>query len=124
MLATEYVEYYGFKPQGKNESDQDFKARIASQLRRMNKPIEAHEAYNDKRYEQSENVMDGVFGMIAQALSGKNYPGNELDNDFVVGKLVRYEMSPEGRRQEEANKMIASMLSAGLSPDDLKKLSG
>jgi hypothetical protein len=52
MLATEYAKYYDIEPQGGDESDNGFMSRVASKLRDMGHIIEAHEAQQNKRYDE------------------------------------------------------------------------
>lgn len=124
MLATEYAKYYGVEEQRKDEPDIAFRGRVSTALRNMGHVIEAHEAYWDERYEDSDSVMTGLFGAVAQALQGTQYRGDLVSNDIAAGTLVRHQMSPEYQREQEARQMMADLLLAGLSPDDLKSLSG
>lgn len=124
MLATEYAKYYGVEEQREGESDMAFRGRVSTALRDMGHVIEAHEAYQDERYEDSDSVVTGLFGVMAQALQGTRYGGDLMGNDIVAGILVRHQMSPEYQREQEAGQMMADLLLAGLSPDDLKSFSG
>ncbi len=67
------------------------------------------------------NAMAALFGMMGRAL-GIN-PHRPHD-DVVAGRLMMHQMSDEGRRQEAARQMMADMLLAGFSPDDLADLMG
>lgn len=89
MLATEYAEYYEIEAQGDDEPDTTFRNRVANVLRESGRLIEAHEAYQDERYEQSDNVMGGVIGAVAQALQGTNYSGDQIGNDIAAGVVAR-----------------------------------
>jgi hypothetical protein len=122
MLATEYAKYYDLPPQGEKETDLEFRGRVSNFLRDKCLIIEAHEAYQDERWENSEDVMTGLFGAIGQALQGTNYSGNKVGNDIAAGTIVRHQMSPEGQREKEANEMLRGFLLAGLSPDDIGSL--
>ena len=124
MLATEYAEYYEIEPQREGESDRDFRGRVATALRQAGHLVEAHEAYQNERHETSNDVMTGLFGAVAQALSGTHYWGDPIGNDLAAGGLVRYQMSPEGKAQKEADALMARMLGAGMSPEDLAALMG
>lgn len=100
MLATEYANYYKIDPQGKDESDLDFKYRVSGKLRDMGHIVEAHEAFRDERYEQSDDVMTGVMGAMAQALHGDygRSGSTQVGDDIAVGHVVknpRSEMAPE-----------------------------
>lgn len=124
MLATDYAGYYNLAPQGETESDIDFRKRVASHLRRDGKVVEAHEVYHDARWDNNGNVLTGVLGAVAQAMQGTRYGGNPLDNDIVAGEFVKYQMSPEGERAEKEKETIATLLTLGLSPDDIKGITG
>ena len=124
MLATGYAEYYGIEPQREDESDKGFRGRVATALRQSGHLVEAHEAYQDARYETSDDVMTGLFGVVAQALAGTNYGGDPIGNDLAAGGLVRHQMSPEGKARQEADNLMAEMLKAGLPPGDLAALLG
>lgn len=123
MLATEYAEYHGVEAQREGESDVEFRERVATALRNMGHLIEAHEAYQDERYESSDSVMTGLFGAVAQALQDTRYGGDPVGNDIAAGTLIRHQMSPEYQREQEAKKMLAGLLGV-LSPDDLKSFLG
>ena len=122
MLATKYAQYYKIEAQQKDESDMDFRQRVSVTLREKGHIIEAHEAYQDKFCEDSDNVVTGIFGAIAQALSGTRYGGDPVGNDIAAGTLVRYQMSPEWQAKRASDKLLASLLMAGLSPDDIQAL--
>lgn len=89
MLATEYAEYYDIEAQQEGESDMAFRSRVAARLRGKSKIIEAHEAYQDERYENSDSVMTGVTGAIAQALRGCSYSGDQIGNDIAAGVVAQ-----------------------------------
>ena len=124
MLATEYAEYYGVEAQREGESDAAFRGRVSTALRNGGHVIEAHEAYQDERYENSDSVMTGLFGAISQALQGTQYGGDPVGNDLAAGVVIRHRMSPECQREQEAKQMLAGLLVGGLSPDDLKSFLG
>ena len=94
MLATEYARYYKIEPQGKDESDHDFRGRVSGILRDMGNIIEAHEAFEDARYEDSVNVMTGVMGAVGQAHQNKHYGRSgerQVDDDFAAGVCLQVE---------------------------------
>lgn len=100
MLATEYAEYYNIEPQADNEDDLQFKERVSGELRDMGKIIEAHEAFQDERYEENEDVITGFMGAMAQALHGNyNKSGStQVGDDIAVGHVVKKpqaQMTPE-----------------------------
>jgi len=101
MLATQYAEYYKITPQTEKESDYNFRHRVAGELRDMGKIIEAHEAQQDERYENSDSVMAGVAGALAQALQGVDYGVSGVQQvgcDIAAGGIAlnpKKELSPE-----------------------------
>ena len=94
MLATEYAEYYKIEGQRDGESDEDFRLRVSNALRAIGKIIEAKEAYLNRRYEDSDSVMDSVAGEIGRAM-GKipqySEPGTHRDegDKLAAGAIVR-----------------------------------
>ena len=96
MLATDYAKCYRIAPQQEGESDLSFRGRVAGQLRDMGHIVEAHEAQQDKLYDDNENVMDGIVGAMAQALyGGYGSTGESLvGDDIAVGAIVRH-LEPE-----------------------------
>ena len=92
MLATEYANYYNIIPQQPEEDDYEFRHRIAGELRDMGKIVEAHEAQRDERIEQSDDVMQGVMGAVAQALHGIDYGVSGVQQvgcDIAAGAIVK-----------------------------------
>lgn len=88
--------------------------------------IERLEAETGQRIDSNNgdnNAMAGLFGAMAR-LSGQSPPSYTERDDVVAGLLIRHNISPEGRRQKESEKMIADMLTSGMSPDDIKALLG
>ncbi len=58
----------------------------------MGKIIEAHEAYQDKRYEDSDSVMTGITGAVAQAFQGVDYGSHgerQVGDDIAAGILAQ-----------------------------------
>lgn len=94
--TTNLQEAYGLPPQGPAESDYDFRHRIAGQLRDMGKLIEAHEAQQDARWDDEEkggDVLAGVTGAMAQALTGVDYRvqgEQQVGCDLVAGLYLRH----------------------------------
>ena len=108
MLATEYADYYKIEAQRDGESDMAFRERVAGVLRDKGHIIEAHEAYQDERYESSDNVMAGVMGAVAQAFQGVDYGsrGNrQIGDDIAAGIITQH---PE----EKLDPMTAMMMVA------------
>lgn len=91
-LATEYAQYYKIEPQKEGESDADFRGRVAGVLRGAGNIVEAHEAFNNERFDQSDDVLTGIMGAAAMALQDKNYgsTGERLiDDEFAAGTIAR-----------------------------------
>ena len=108
MLATEYASYYKIDPQQDNETDAAFRDRVSGALRDMGHIIEAHEAFRDERYEQSDDVMTGVFGALAQAIQGIDYRrtgSHQVGDDIAAGTVLKYQ-KPK-MTQEEAQLAVA-----------------
>ncbi len=66
-------------------------------------------------------AMAGLFGALARAM-GTN-PHQSRD-DVAAGVVIRHQMTPAYKKQKEADQLLASMLMAGVSPDDAKSLLG
>ena len=66
-------------------------------------------------------AMAGMLGAIARMMGESSH--DEYD-DVVVGLLIRHQMTPEYRNEQESRQMIASLLSSGMSPDDIRKTWG
>lgn len=93
MLATEYAQYYNIDPQKEDESDNNFRSRVAGKLRDMGKLVEAHEVQQDAYYNDNENVITGIVGALAQAMSDVSYHSTgarQVNDDFTSGMVVRY----------------------------------
>ena len=110
MLVAEYAGYYNIAPQAEGESDTNFRHRVAGELRNQGHIIEAHEAQQNARYDESSNVMDGIAGAMAMALQGVNYgsTGSRLVGDEIAAGAVVRNPKPE---MSMAEIMIAMMLS-------------
>lgn len=92
MLATEYAQYYQIEAQREGESDVDFRSRVSGALRDKGNIIEAHEVYQDKRYENSDRTMTGIVGAAAQALQGVSYGSSgerQVGDDIAAGVVSR-----------------------------------
>lgn len=100
-LATEYGSYYGIE-QKKGEPDYAYRSRVAGELRRQGKIIEAHEAFSGRRYDDPEQgqtgPMSGIFGAVAQAMQGIQYsphdPERQISDDIAAGVVVRHGRDP------------------------------
>ncbi len=66
-------------------------------------------------------AMAGLFGAIARMM-GKTPPMYKPRDDVAAGLLIRHQMSSEYAQEKRQEELIAQMLMAGFSPDDLKEL--
>ena len=91
--------------------------------------IERMERETGQRIDDNDgnnNAMAGCIGAIAR-LMGKTAHTNYADDpnmDVPVGMYLKATSTPEYKARERSNEMLASMLVAGVSPDDLKALMG
>lgn len=116
-VTVQHALDFKLSPQGDNESDSSFRHRVAGELRNMGHVIEAHEAQQNRRYDDPEagtSVVDGVMGAMAQALQGVDYRvrgEQQVGCDIAAGMLVRHGKSPEARKQEaDAILMMVAMM--------------
>lgn len=127
-ITAQRAREFGIEEQGKQESDDGFRNRVAGRLRDMGHIIEAHEAQQNSLYDDPDGgAMTGIIGAVAQALHGRNYGSTgsrQIGDDIAVGTIVQHEMSPEGQRERAARQMMANLLAGGMSPDDVGKLLG
>ena len=92
MLATEYAREYGIEGQRDGERDVEFRSRVSGALRDMGRVIEAHEAYQDARHDQSSEVITGLMGAVAQAMQEVNYGSRgerQIGDDIAAGVVVQ-----------------------------------
>lgn len=68
-------------------------------------------------------AMAGLIGAMSRIL-GQSPPSYRERDDIVAGVVIKHQMSPEGRRQKESEKLLASFLTSGMSPDDIKAITG
>ena len=73
--------------------------------------------------DSNNNAMAVLIGAIAREM-GKTPSTYRKSDDFVVGKMIQHQMSPEYERQKKRDEMLAEMLRSGLSPDDLAGMLG
>lgn len=97
-VTTNHAQCFGLDPQAEGESDSAFRHRIAGKLRDMGHIIEAHEAQQDRRYDDLDqsgtgSVLDGVYGAMAQALQGNPYRArdgvDQVGLDIAAGVVSR-----------------------------------
>jgi len=114
-MAHEYADYLGVK-QGKDETEEAFKSRVAGVLRQKGSIIEAHEAFSGRRYDDPEQgptgPMAGIFGAVAQAMQGREYspndPERQIGDDIAAGVLVQ--------RGEDPTKSALATIFGALGP--------
>lgn len=93
--ARAYGEYYDIA-QNEEESNEAYRSRVASELRRQGKIIEAHEAASGRRWDDPEQgpagPLAGITGAMAQALAGFEYspgdPERQIGDDVAAGIVV------------------------------------
>lgn len=70
--------------------------------------IEAHEVFQNARYEDNPAVMNGIVGAVAQAMSGVNYHSTgarQVGDDIAAGVVTQAE------REEPMALLLAMLLS-------------
>ena len=86
--------------------------------------IERLEAETGQRVDDNDGdnlAMAGLFGAVSRAL-GQSPPSYRERDDVAAGLLIRHQMTPEYRRERESKRMLAELLAAGLSPDEINVL--
>jgi hypothetical protein len=61
-------------------------------------------------------AMAGLFGAISRIM-GMTPPAYRESDDVAAGILLLHQMSPAGKREREADDLLASLLLGGTSPD-------
>ena len=69
--------------------------------------------------EDSSFAMAGLFGAVARLMGQSSH--QERD-DVAAGVLIQHQMSPECQREQNNRDFLASLLQAGLSPDEIRSL--
>ena len=88
--------------------------------------IERLETETGQRIDDNDGdntAMAGLLGAMSRLL-GQSPPSYRERDDVAAGILIKHQMSPEGQREQQDRKMLAEMLTAGMSPDDVKALLG
>lgn len=84
--------------------------------------IERAEALAGCRWDDESGLgLAAILGAVARA-AGKN-PHPHRD-DIAAGMLIREQMTERYQREQASKEMMATLLSAGVSPDDLGALLG
>ena len=111
-LAREYGTYYRIE-QRKDEPNELYRGRVAGELRRQGRLIEAHEAYSGRRHDDPSQgpagPMAGIFGAVTQAMQGRDYSPHDserqIGHDITAGVVVRH-----GRKADSALGAIFELL--------------
>lgn len=88
--------------------------------------IERLEAETGQRIDDNDGdnmAMAGLLGAMSRLMGQSPASYTERD-DVAAGVLIKHQMSPEYKREQESKEMMAAMLAGGMSPDDLKGLLG
>ena len=113
MSDNEYTDqradWFGIPKQQDGESNQTYRDRVASAIRAKGHIIEAHEAQTNALYDDPNGgAMTGIMGAMAQALEGRNYGGDQIDNDIAAGVVAQ---AP--KQSSEFAGLLALMLAMG-----------
>lgn len=68
-------------------------------------------------------AMAGLFGAMSRLLGYSPASYREQD-DVAAGLVIKHQMSPAYQRQQAADATLAHLLTAGMSPDDIKEILG
>jgi hypothetical protein len=125
--ARAYGAYYDI-PQREGEDDFAYRSRVAGELRRQGKIVEAHEAYSGRRWDDPEQgstgPMTGIIGGIAQALQGREYsphdPERQIGDDIASGVVA----SAGESQSDAALGMLFDMLGPSGAMDVLDAFTG
>lgn len=88
--------------------------------------IERMEKETGQRIDDNDgdnNAMAGLLGAMSR-LMGQSPPTYRECDDVIAGQLIKYQMSEEERKEQQSKKLMAAMLTEGMSPDDIKALMG
>lgn len=90
-LARQYAEHFKITPQQDGEGDITFRHRVAGTLRDAGHYIEAHEAFNNERYEVGGDALTGITGALALALQGRETESGsrQISEDFAAGVIAQ-----------------------------------
>jgi len=69
------------------------------------------------------NAMAGLLGAMSR-LMGESPPNYTSHEDVAAGILIQHQMSPEYKREQQGEKLVANMLMSGMSPDLVKSFLG
>ena len=106
-IATEHAQYYNQPPQAENESDENFRLRIAEVARRRGDDIVSQEIYHNKRYETGD-LMNSIAGSMLASM-GQGSPRSTghrgYGDDIALGVL-----GLSGKEEASAELMIMAVL--------------
>jgi hypothetical protein len=88
--------------------------------------IERFEKETGQRIDDNDGdnmAVAGLLGAMAR-LMGQTPPSYRERDDVAVGVLIRHQMSPEGKLEKAQKELLADMLASGLSPYEIKGLTG
>jgi len=113
-ITAERARWFKLQPQAEDETNADFRSRVAGKLRDMGHVIESHEAqcnrlYNDASGGESNNPMVGIMGAMASQMAGRDYHqsgASRVDDDIAAGTVVR--------SSDESSQMNPDMLAFAL----------
>lgn len=106
--AIEMASYLGLEGQGDEESDRDFRLRVAGVLRDKGRIIEAQEIRTGRRFDdpsnpplgEPNNPMTGILGASAAALQGIDFHTRgetRVEDEAVIGRLALEPPDPTER---------------------------
>jgi hypothetical protein len=88
--------------------------------------IERMESETGQRIDSNSGDNMAVAGLLGamSRLLGQSPASYTEREDVAAGVLIKQRMSPEYKCEQEGNEMLTAMLTAGMSPDDIKGLLG
>lgn len=86
--------------------------------------IERMERETGQRVDSNGFDNNAIAGLIGALLRETGRSGHRSRDDVAAGTLARYQMSPAGQAEREANEMFVNLLLSGLSPDEAAALLG
>lgn len=92
-------------------------------MSKASKLIERCEQETGQRIDAPESdAMTMLFGALVRMTDDSPRSNLRQKDDFAIGVLAKHQMSEEGQRETQVNKMLVNILSVGILPDDLKSL--
>lgn len=86
--------------------------------------IERMERETGQRVDSNGFDNNAVAGLLGAMLREMGQSRHRSRDDVAAGTLARYQMSPTGQAEREANEMFVNLLLSGLSPDEAAALLG